>query len=355
MNYPQQKNSAKTNKSSHEQSSHEQSNHEQSNQVLRVGKELHDATLPFAKEDPFKSWFYIISTLIILGVVLSLAVILPWWPAKLLASIIGGLIMVRGFVIYHDYLHGAILRKSKLAKALFYTYGALLLTPPNSWRKSHNYHHAHIGKISQSKYGSMPIMTTDDWSQMTFFERLKYRFVRHPLILACGYVTVFLFSLCIEPMIENLQKHWDSVVVVAFHITVVALILYFLGTSAAIHGYILPLWIAAAVGSYLFYVQHNCEGMQYKSDEEWDFYEAAIHSSSYLKLSSLMEWFTANIGYHHVHHLNSRIPFYRLPEAMAAIPELQNPLVTTLHPRDIIVSLRLKLWDVRGKQMVGFK
>jgi omega-6 fatty acid desaturase (delta-12 desaturase) len=108
------------------------------------------------------------------------------------------------------------------------------------------------------------------------------------------------------------------------------------------------------LGSYLFYAQHNFPGVVFRNNVEWSYANAALESSSYMKMNPFMEWVTANIGYHHIHHLNSRIPFYRLPEAMANIPGLQHPKVTTLKPSDIIKCLRLKVWDPDKNKMIGF-
>jgi omega-6 fatty acid desaturase (delta-12 desaturase) len=106
------------------------------------------------------------------------------------------------------------------------------------------------------------------------------------------------------------------------------------------------------LGSYLFYAQHNFPGVVFRNNVDWSYTDAALESSSYMAMNPFLEWVTANIGYHHIHHLNSRIPFYRLPEAMAKIPELQTAKVTTLKPSDIIACLRLKLWDPTQNKMV---
>jgi omega-6 fatty acid desaturase (delta-12 desaturase) len=119
-------------------------------------------------------------------------------------------------------------------------------------------------------------------------------------------------------------------------------------------GFLFPLNIAFIAGTYLFYAQHNFEGVKLRGRHEWEFTRAALESSSYMPMGPAMRWFTGNIGYHHVHHLNSRIPFYRLPEAMAAIPELQHPGETRLRPRDVFACLSLKLWDAEAQQMVPF-
>lgn len=107
------------------------------------------------------------------------------------------------------------------------------------------------------------------------------------------------------------------------------------------------------LGAYLFFAQHNFPTVNYRINKDWNYADAALESSSYMKMNRFWRWVTANIGYHHVHHLNSRIPFYRLPEAMAAIPELQNAKITTLNPSDIISCLRLKVWDPEQNKMIG--
>ena len=108
------------------------------------------------------------------------------------------------------------------------------------------------------------------------------------------------------------------------------------------------------LGSYLFYAQHNFPGVLFRKNVEWSYTSAALESSSFMKLNPFMQWVTANIGFHHIHHLNSKIPFYRLPEAMAAIPELQKAKVTTLKPSDIVACLHLKVWDAESNRMIGF-
>ena len=127
------------------------------------------------------------------------------------------------------------------------------------------------------------------------------------------------------------------------------------GFDTAFFVVILPMTIASALGSYLFFAQHSFKRMHIITPEAWTFYRAALESSSYMRLNKLMQWFTGNIGYHHIHHLNMRIPFYRLPEAMAAIPELQSPVSTSLAPRDIIECFQSCLWDQDKHRMVSYR
>jgi omega-6 fatty acid desaturase (delta-12 desaturase) len=129
----------------------------------------------------------------------------------------------------------------------------------------------------------------------------------------------------------------------------------FFGWPALLLTLLIPYFIASAIGTYLFYAQHNFPGVSFSDEAGWTYEKAALESSSFMKTGPIMGWFTANIGYHHVHHLNSRIPFYRLPEVAKKIPELTTPKTTSLHPVDIFRCLRLKVWDVETQQMVSLR
>jgi omega-6 fatty acid desaturase (delta-12 desaturase) len=139
------------------------------------------------------------------------------------------------------------------------------------------------------------------------------------------------------------------------HITVAASLWIYHGPQTWLLTFFLPFFLSHMLGAYLFYAQHNFPGVKFKSNKEWNYSGAALESSSYMKMSPLWQWVTANIGFHHIHHLNSRIPFYRLPEVMHKFPELQAATITTLNPSDIAACLRLKVWDPERDEMIGFK
>ncbi len=332
---------------------------------FRTGKELFEATRPFAAESCIRSWWCVGSTFVALGGTLVIAALASWWPLRIVASVIGGLLLVRAFILFHDFLHGSLLRKSRLAKALFFLYGMIALTPPRNWQHSHNFHHAHVGKPITSEnteysyltsdVGSFPLVTTEKWQRASAFQKIHYRVTRHFLTIVFAYATVFFASLCLIPLLQSPRKNWESVVSLLTHAGFIVGLWVFAGWSVVFFSFLLPFAIAGMTGAYLFFAQHNFEGMRVLPIAEWDHYRGSLESSSYLKLGPIMSWFTGNIGYHHVHHLNSLIPFYRLPEAMAAIPELQQPLVTTLRPRDVFACLRLHLWDSQKQQLVSYK
>jgi omega-6 fatty acid desaturase (delta-12 desaturase) len=319
---------------------------------MRTERELLHATKAFAQEDRWRSWWHLASTALVLAGLLALTCLDMSWMLRLPCSLLAGLVMVRLFVIYHDHVHGAILHDSWLARGIFNLYGMLTLTPRTGWKDSHDYHHHHNGQYFGTNLGTFPLMSTEEYAKASRWKRFEYRAVRHPLTILFGYFTIFLYSMCIKDVMAGPRRHFDAVAALVIQAVLVVGLAVF-APSALLFTYLIPVMLGGALGSYLFYAQHNFPGARYCDQPGWNYVSAALHSSSYLKLNPVMRWFTANIGYHHVHHLNSRIPFYRLPEAMAAIEELQTPVTTSLHPLAIYRCLRLKLWDPDRQRMVA--
>ncbi len=321
----------------------------------QTDRDLFKATLPFGIESVRTSWWVVGSTFLLLLASLFGAALAPAWPIRLLFSILSALFMMRAFITYHDYLHNAILSRSRPARWLFYLYAAFSLTPPRSWKYSHNFHHGHVGKIDAANAGAFTMMTTDMWRDASFASRIAYRVERHPLTILAGYFTIFFLSVTLLPLLKDPARHWDSLLVLLGHGTLIAVLWILGGFDVAFFVVLLPMTVASMIGSYLFFAQHSFEDMQVVPKETWTSRRAAMESSSYLKLNKVMRWFTGNIGYHHVHHLNVRIPFYRLPEAMEAIPELQSPVTITLSLKDIRASFRCCLWDEGLQRMVSYR
>jgi acyl-lipid omega-6 desaturase (Delta-12 desaturase) len=321
---------------------------------MRSGKALILATREFAKEDRLKSWTYTLSTFFILiallaGTLLSLPLVV-----KLVCSVLAGLVIVRAFTIYHDYLHDSILQKSALAEVLMTGFGVFVLSPPSIWKLSHDYHHKHNSKLFAASIGSYPIMTKKRFLSASPAERFKYLAIRHPLSITFGYLLMFLYGMCINPLLRCPKKHLDCGIAVVVHAGLMMALYGWGGWLAVGLTITLPFFIACAMGSYLFYAQHNFPGVVFKnSNHDWNYACAAMESSSYMEMGPVMRWFTGNIGYHHIHHINSRIPFYRLPEVMEKIPEFQAARRTSLHPAEIWKCFQLKVWDADANQMVG--
>ncbi|WP_084611267.1 fatty acid desaturase family protein [Zooshikella ganghwensis] len=322
---------------------------------LRVDQELLKATMPFAQESPHKSWRLVITVFVLLLTSLIAAGLSPWLWLQLIFSLLSSMLMIRAFITFHDYMHGAILTNSWIAKWLFKLYGLLILVPTNAWRKSHNYHHGHVGKLDVFGTGTFPIMTTKMWHSSSKWQHFYYRLQRHPIIILFGYLTIFAISICLLPFLRSPSKHIDSLLSLILHSSLITTLWYFGGATTAFFVVILPMSINCAFGSYLFFAQHSFKRMTIISPEAWTYYRAALESSSYMKLNRVMQWITGNIGYHHIHHLNVKIPFYRLPEAMAAIPELQSPIVTTLALGEIYDCFKSSLWDEDQQRMVSYR
>jgi len=258
------------------------------------------------------------------------------------------------FVLYHDYLHGAILRGSKFADILFKLYGLLALAPSSIWKHTHDHHHRNNARrFGVDSVGTYPVMTTGAYRKSSPGARFFYALSRHPLTIVFGYLTVFFYGFCIQPLLSSPRRHGDVIAAIGLHLGLIAL-LAVIRPDILLLALVLPWFLASALGSYLFYAQHNYPGAKIRHGTDWDYVFAAIHSSSYIRMNPVMRWFTGNIGYHHVHHLNARIPFYRLPEAMNAIEGLQTPGTTSLSPADIVRCLGLKLWDPERNRFVSF-
>ncbi len=322
---------------------------------MRTGKELVSATKPYAVDSPLRSWWYVLSTAFLLAV--AVAGTLPYSHSHLIirlsCSLLSGLLILRLFVIYHDQQHHAILSHSRIAEGFMRVFGIFTLSPSSIWRSSHNHHHKHNSKLRGSHIGSFPIMTRTEYLKSSRATRLKYLFMRHPLTILFGYVFAFLFGMCLYPFVSNPREHYDGLIALVLHLLIAVALTYFYGWPAWLLTQFLPHFIASAIGTYLFYAQHNFPGVSFNDKAGWTYDKAALDSSSFMKTGPVAAWFTANIGYHHIHHLNARIPFYRLPEVLEAIPELSNPKTTSLHPREILRCLRLKLWDTEAQQMIS--
>lgn len=198
-------------------------------------------------------------------------------------------------------------------------------------------------------------MTREQFRKTPPSKRRSYLFVRHPLTILFGYAVMFLYGMCLNPFFNHPRKHFDCLVAFVVHCGIGAALLYFGGWTALLFVQVIPHFVASAIGSYLFYAQHNFPGVSFNDSAGWTYEKAALESSSFMRTGRLMGWFTANIGYHHIHHLNSRIPFYRLPEVHRMIPELRSSRTTSLHPGEILRCLRLKVWDVETQRMVGVR
>lgn len=321
--------------------------------TVREPKELLIASREFANESRWLSWWCLWSTLTVYAALVTVAVSdLPLW-IRIPSSLLSALVHVRLFVIYHDFQHGAILKNSWVARIVMGLYGLVSLNPQSVWTRSHDHHHAHNSKSYGANIGSYPILTTATYPTLSPSQKFAYNVSRHPLTMLFGYFTVFLWGMSIRPFLRSPLRHLDALAAVVVHLSLLLWLATF-GTDVMILGLALPSFVASCVGAYLFYAQHNFPAAKLRRGNHWSHVDAALNSSSFIPMGTAMSWLTGNIGFHHVHHLNARIPFYRLPEAMGALVELQSPQTTTLGWSDIRACLRLKLWDAKTDRLVGY-
>ncbi|MEX2232500.1 MAG: fatty acid desaturase [Cyclobacteriaceae bacterium] len=319
---------------------------------MRNKRDLLLASKRFIRESKTRSWLETIVTLT--GLLLFLA--LPYFnlpiAVQICCALVCSLFYVRMFIIYHDYQHHTILQDSPFATVLMKAFGIFILAPQGIWKRSHDHHHTHNSKLTIHGIGSYPTISKSIFLGLTKRDQRIYLINRHPLTVIFGYITLFIYWLNIKSFIESPKKHVDSLLALILHIAIGTIIAYYFGLLTLLISWVLPFFLAFAMGSYLFYCQHNFPGVKFCGDEAWNYESAAITSTSFMVMNPVLQWFTGNIGYHHVHHLNSRIPFYRLPEAMNNIPELQTVTKTSWNPAEIYRCLNLKLWDAEKGEMI---
>jgi len=312
---------------------------------------------PYKSASLGRALFQLLNTalpLLLLWVLMARSLDHSYLLTLLLAVPAAGL-LVRLFIIQHDCGHGAFFPSRRANQALGAVLGVVTLVPYGYWRRTHAIHHATSGNLDERELGDVHTLTVREYLALPRWRRLLYRLYRNPFVLF-GVGPAFQFILKHRFPFDipwSWKREWKSVLWtnVALAATVGALGLT-LGwrTLALVH---LPIvLLSGTVGVWLFYVQHQFEETYWDRKDAWDFYRAGAHGSSFYDLPAVLHWFTGNIGYHHIHHLNHRIPFYRLPAAMKHFPELQSPGTTTLRPADIARCLRLKLWDPKRDQLI---
>lgn len=320
---------------------------------MRKGKELIIATKEFAHENLVQSWFYTISTVLMLAASMTIVFMPINIFVRMFFTILTSLFMVRMFVIYHDNRHGAILNHSKTADIFFWIYGMFILVPSAIWKRTHDHHHTHNSKLTLAGIGAYPTVTKEKFNSMPKGQRALYLGIRHPITIMLGYITLFTIGINLNSFINSPKKHFDCLITLILHAAISFAIIWFGGWVTYLLAWLFPFLIAHGIGSYLFYVQHNFPGAEFRDLSEWTYHDAALESTSFLDMYKLMHWFTANIGYHHIHHLNVKIPFYRLQEVMEKMPELQNPKTIRWTLPMMWQSFKLKVWDSEKNLMVG--
>ena len=312
---------------------------------------------PYAKADARRSTFQLVTTLGLLAInmwLIHMAVGVSLWLALPLTVPAAGL-LIRTFIFMHDCTHSSFYENRLANETVGFVTGVLTWTPFAQWRRDHALHHASSGDLDRRGHGDIPTWTVKEYYEKTPKQRFLYRIVREPLLLLFGGP----FHLIVGQRFRGKSKatkdkQLSSVAWTNFAIgTLCVLALLTVGWKTLIFAWLLPYYIAAAVGIWLFYVQHQFEDAYWTQKPDWDYVEASLRGSSHLKLPAILNWFTGDIGLHHVHHVAPKIPNHRLRECHNENELFHKSPVVTI--RSGMSALRLALWDEDRQRMITFR
>ena len=305
--------------------------------------------------DPSRSIWQLVSTLVGFFVSWTLAwASLEWsYLVTLLLAVPAAGFLVRLFILAHDCGHGSFFKSRWANNVCGSLLGVLTLTPYHRWRKHHAIHHATSGDLDRRGSGDIHMLTVREYEQLSPWKQFLYRIYRHPLILfgvGPTFYFIVLQRLIYEPRTWKQERRSVHLTNLAILVTTAALgYLIGIGPFLAVHMPVVAL--ASSVGVWLFYVQHHYESTYWERRENWRYDDAGLEGSSFYELPKMLQWFTANIGLHHIHHLDSQIPNYRLQACYDENPQLQQ--VKRLTIRESMACASLRLWDEDAQCMVG--
>ena len=278
---------------------------------------------------------------------------LPYWAVLPLAVVAAGL-LVRIFIFFHDCSHGSFLPSRRANRITGYVCGILTFTPFENWRSPHIEHHTTDGDLDRRGTGDVWTLTVEEYLAAPRGKRLAYRLLRNPFILfVLGPLYMFLIGNRFPHKGAGQQERYSVAVTNLAILGIIGLAIWTIGLRAYLLIQLPVIGIAGAAGIWLFYVQHQFDGVYWARHEEWDPIRAALDGSSYYRLPKVLQWFSGNIGLHHIHHLRPRIPNYNLQQCYEDIPALQAAEPLTL--LGSLKSLFLNLWDEKEQKLVSFR
>ncbi len=303
-----------------------------------------------------RSWWQIVNSvgpylLLLVGMYFSLSV--SYWLTLGLGFIAGGF-LVRIFIIFHDCGHGSFFKSARLRKIVGIITGLFLFTPYDRWHYDHLMHHQTVGNLDKKGVGDVRTFTVEEYIKFTKLQRVLYRISRHPIVLfiigpLLLFLVIFRIPFKFHPTKIKISTHITSLVLVA----IVATISYFIGFQNYVLIQLPALFFGAFHGIWLFYVQHQYEDVTWERQDKWDYKTIALQGSSFLKLPKLLQWFSGNIGFHHIHHLSPSIPNYKLEECYNENESfhVEKPLTFV----SCIKCIRYRLWDEANGRLIGYK
>ena len=317
----------------------------------------HQTIAKYAHANFRKSLWQLLDTFVPYGVLWALMIYTvqreyPYWVTLALALVAGG-ITVRIFILFHDCCHGSLFASRRANTILGYVAGILTFTPFEDWRYAHNIHHATAGDLDRRGLGDIWTLTKEEYLAAPPRKRLAYRIYRNPFVLfGPGPALLFLYFQRFSSKGAGKRERYSVVVTNLALMVIVGAASLTLGFRTYLKIQLPIIWVGGAFGLWLFYVQHQFENVYWARHQDWDPLSVALEGSSYYRLPKILQWFTGNIGLHHIHHVRPSIPNYNLQQCHDDIPAFQ--AVEPLTIRTSLKSLRLSLYDEKRKKLIGF-
>lgn len=309
----------------------------------------------YSKPSNWASWWQVINTVIpyiALWVLMYYSLSVSYWLTLLLSIFAAGF-MVRAFIIFHDCGHGSFLKSERMNRWVGIPLGLLAFTPYHRWHKDHKEHHATVGNLDKRGVGDVQTLTVAEYKKLSRWGKFSYRFYRHPIFLL-GIAPLLLFVIQFRLPKSNMTKrehlylHLSNLALVGG----AGLLIWLIEWKAYMLIQLPIIYIASIHGVWLFYVQHQYKDVKWVRAADWDYKTIALEGSSFFKLPRVLQWFTGNIGFHHIHHLGPRIPNYKLMKCYKENQIFQETKPITFFSS--LHSLRLRLWDEEKQRLVGF-
>ncbi len=310
----------------------------------------------YNKPHALQSWWQVVNSVVPyfgLWFLMVYSLSISYWLTLLLSVFAAGF-LVRIFIIFHDCGHGSFFKSAKLNKLVGIFTGFLVFTPYHKWHHDHLIHHQTVGNLDKRGVGDVKTLTVEEYKQMPTIKRMLYRAYRHPVVLLIiGPFVLFTVFFRIPKKQRSIKEKTYTHLTTLALVIAIALLSWWIGFSTYMLIQLPVLYIASVHGTWLFYVQHQYRDVKWVRDDNWDYKRMALEGSSYFKLPLVLQWFTGNIGFHHIHHLSPRIPNYKLEKCYKENPDFQieNPL-TFFSALD---TLRYRLWDEKNQRLVGFR
>lgn len=311
---------------------------------------------PYRNGDSLHSWWQITNTFVpyvILWILMVISFSYSYWITLPIILVSSGF-LVRLFIIFHDCGHGSFFKSKRLSEVVGFIIGVLAFTPYHRWHNAHLTHHRTVGNLDKRGSGDVWTLTVDEYLALPKRKQLAYRIFRNPFIMfGLGAGLMFLIGNRFTKKSFTRKEKLSVYATNAGIALLAATLCLTIGWKAYLLIQIPVMYFAAIGGVYLFYLQHQFEGTHWYGEQDWDFKTVALQGSSYYKLPKVLQWFSGNIGFHHIHHLSSKIPNYRLEKC-----HRENELFSSIKPIPFFRGFKyvnLKLWDRKTGRLIRFK